>query len=247
MTDDKYAPTLSATATATATQPANTSVESTPELPKNEVWLIDDNLPGPGQRPAWMPAKYQKLADIEKARSELEKKLGSFTGAPDKYDIASLELDEGDPTVQALTEVAKDLNMSQEGFNKFLGRLTSVQETEKAIHLEEQVQKLGKDGERMLVEYKNWTKDYLKPEEVEVVKEWIKDPDDLKVFNRMMAHTHMSAVPTNTTMNMANSFEGVKSLKQELAKNIEKFKTDRNYASDWQSRMERAVARNPNS
>lgn len=228
------------------TQEQQAAIESAKPEPE-KPWFIDEGIPGPGARPSWMPAKYEKLADIEKARASLESKLGSFTGAPDKYDVASLELDEADPTVAALADVAKELNMSQDGFNKFIGRLTSVQETEKNLHLDEQVAKMGKDGVRMLNEFKNWTKDYMQPHEVEVVKEWVKTADDLKVFNRMMASTHMSAVPTQQSMNIANNFESVKDLKIELSKNISKFDNDKNYRDDWSKRMHNAVARNPES
>lgn len=215
---------------------------NTTEAPQ---WFIDEKTAGVGARPEWMPAKYQRLSDVEKARSELEKKLGSFTGAPDKYDIAGLELDENSHTLQQLSEVAKEMNMSQEGFAKLLGRFKSASEIEQQMEIEQQVKKLGPDAERQLTEFKNWTKDYLKPEEREVVADWVKTADDLKVFNRMMAHTHMTQVPTMNSMHIANNFESVKDLKAELTKNVDKFGKDASYRKDWSSRMARAVERNP--
>jgi hypothetical protein len=241
MTEDvqpnPYAPTQSVTADV---KPP----DNTPEPPK---WYIDDNTPGVGQRPDWLPEKYQKVSDLGKAYTEAQKKLGSFTGAPEKYDLSVLELDENQLLVKEMTSVAKELNMSQDGFNKFLGRIASATATEDEMHLDQQVKALGKDGERMLVEYKNWSKDYLKPEVREVVSEWIKTADDLKAFNHLMAHTHMSAVPTNNTMALANKFEGVSELKAELTKNINRYKTDKSYQKDWSARMKRAFERNPNS
>ncbi len=210
-------------------------------------WFIDEKTPGAGMRPEWMPAKYQRLSDVEKARAELEKKLGGFTGAPESYDVASLELDDKDPTIQALMDVGKKYNMNQDAFAEMVGRLSSVQETQEQMHIEDQVKQLGPDGQRQLTEFKNWTKDYLKAEEQEVVTQWVKTADDLKAFNRIMAHTHMSQVPTTATMNMANNFEGVQDLRAELTKNIAKFNSDKAYAKDWSNRMSRAVTRNPNS
>lgn len=230
-----------------AAQPSHTqekqeAIESAKPEPE-KPWFIDEGVPGQGARPSWMPEKFEKLSDIEKARASLESRMGSFTGAPEKYDVAALELDEADPTVVALADVSKELGMSQDGFNKLIGRLTSIQETEKNINLEEQVSKMGKDGERMLTEFKNWTRDYMKPHEVEVVKEWVKTSDDLKVFNRMMAHTHMSQVPTMQSMQIANQFESVQALRAELTKNISKYENDKNYRADYSARLTRAVAR----
>lgn len=216
-------------------------------LPDQDQWFIDDNTPGQGARPDWLPTRYKKVSDVGRAYTELEKKFGAFTGAPENYDIASLEIDENQLTVKELAAVAKEMNMNQEGFQKILGRLTSAQETEAQMHLDEQVKSLGKDGERMLTEFKNWNKDYLPPEEQEVVKEWVKTADDLKTFNRIMAHTHMSAVPTTQTMHMANNFESVQDLRNELTKNLERFKTDKSYSKDFSSRMARAVQRNGSS
>lgn len=231
-----------------AMQPEVTSInQSSPSAGTDAPqWYIDEKTPGVGSRPEWLPSKYQRLSDVEKARSELEKKLGAHTGAPEKYDIASLELDESDPTVQALVDVGKKHGINQEAFNEMLGRLVSVQETERQIELEQAVAKLGKDGERQLTEFKNWKENYLKPEEREQVTNWVKTPEDLQVFNKMMAHTHMSAVPTHHTMNMANNFESVKDLKHEMKQNIEKYRNDATYRKDWSNRMAYAVARNPN-
>lgn len=229
-----------------ATQEAATQVASTApqESAQNEpAWYLDDNTPGQGARPDWLPSKYKKVSDLGKSYTEIEKKLGAFTGAPESYDLSSLELDGDQHLVKEITEVAKDLNMSQEGLNKFLGRIASAQETESQMHLDEQVKKLGKDGERMLNEYNNWVKDHFNAEEQEVAKEWVRSAEDLQVFNKMMAHTHMSKVPTAQTMNMANSFESVQDLRGELTKNIDRFNKDTAYRKDWQSRMERAVTR----
>jgi len=238
---DKYAPSVSTTATPTE------SVESAPPVADAPSWRLDDNTPGHGPRPDWLPAKYQKVSDVAKAYSEAEKRLGAFTGAPESYDLSSLELDGDAHIVKELTTVAKEMNMNQEGLQKFLGRLATASETVDAMHLDEQVKAMGSDGARMLTEYKNWTKDYLRPEEVEVVKEWVKSADDLKVFNRMMANTHMSAVPTANDMSRANKFEGVKELRNEMVKNIARYDTDKAYQKDWSLRMARAVERDPNS
>jgi hypothetical protein len=216
--------------------------ESVPQSNEPE-WFLDDSTPGQGARPEWLPPKYKKASDVAKAYSELEKKLGAFSGAPENYDIASLELDENDFTLREISAVAKELNMSQEGFNKFVGRIMSAAETQEKMQLEEQLKKLGPDADRQLTQYKNSLKDHFKPEEQEIVSSWIKNADDLQAFNRIMAHTHMTNVPTMQSMHMANNFEGVKDLRAELIKNVQRFENDKAYREDFSKRMARAVAR----
>lgn len=225
----------------TSATPDSASQEQTPS--NEPSWFLDDSTPGQGPRPDWLPSKYKKVSDLAKSYSEAEKRLGGFTGAPEAYDLASLELDGEQHLVKELTAVAKELNMSQEGLNKFLGRFTSAHETESQMHLDEQVKKLGKDGERMLTEFNNWSKDHLQAEEQEVIKDWVRSAEDLQVFNKLMAHTHMSKVPTGQTMSMANHFESVQELRNEMVKNIERYNKDAAYRKDYSSRLERAVSR----
>ncbi|CAB4240895.1 hypothetical protein UFOVP23_34 [uncultured Caudovirales phage] len=218
-------------------QPSSNSTEVQPS------WYLDESTPGMGARPDWLPPKYQRVSDVARAYEALEKKLGAFTGAPESYDFTELEIDENQHVVKELTAVARELNMSQEGLQKFLGRFASAAEAESNLHLETEVAKLGKDGERQLIQFKNAMKDHFKPEEAEVVAEWVKSADDLKVFNRIMSSTHMSAVPTQTTMANANYFESESDLRTELVKNIKRYNEDATYRKDYSSRLERAVQR----
>lgn len=225
------------------TEETNVDAGTTEQTPS---WYLDDNIPGQGARPDWLPAKYQKVSDLGKAYTEAEKRLGGFTGAPENYDFDGIGVDAQDPTIQALADVGKKHNMNQQVFSEMVGRLVSIQETTEQLNIDKEIEKLGPDGTRMLQEYKNWVNDYIPAPEQEVVTQWVKTADDLKAFNRIMAHTHMSQVPTHQSMHIANNFEGVKELKAELAKNLEKFKNDATYRKDYSARMHRALARNPN-
>jgi hypothetical protein len=215
--------------------------ESSP--PSNEPeWWIDDKTPGQGTRPDWMPQNYKKLSDIAKSHSELEKKLGGFTGAPEEYNLSDLEIDESELVVQELKAVGKELNMNQDGLKKILGRLYTAVETESEANLEDQVKALGKDGERLLTQYKNLSSEYA-PEKAEVIKSWIRTADDLKMINELLSGTTRTAVPTSQSVALANNHESVADLRAELTNNIKKFEDDRNYQKNWSKRMEQAVAR----
>jgi hypothetical protein len=228
---------------ATESTPTESTVtESTPQ--SNEPsWWIDDNTPGQGERPAWLPPKYKKVSDLGNGYMEAEKRLGAFTGAPEEYNLGDLEIDESQLIVQEIKAVGKELNMSEEGLKKFLGRLSTAVETETEAHLEDQIKQLGKDGERLLTQYKNLTQDYFAPEEAEIIKGWVRTADDLKMITKLMATTNRSAVPTSQSVALANNHESVADLRAELTSNIQKFENDRNYQKNWSKRMEQAVAR----
>tara|TARA_R110000868_G_scaffold56650_5_gene175195 strand:- start:248 stop:970 length:723 start_codon:yes stop_codon:yes gene_type:complete len=223
--------------------PTETPAPHTTDGANEPSWYIDDKTPGDGERPSWMPAKYKSMADLGKSYTELEKKLGAFTGAPESYNFEEVGLDDSQLMVQEIASVGKELNMSQEGINKLLGRICQANETESNMHLEAEAKSLGEDGERMLNEYQNWTKDFFRPEQAEVIKGWIKSADDLKTFNHLMAHSNKSAVPTGNDLVRNNRHENVASLRAEMAESIAKFDSDPAYRKNWNSRLAGALER----
>jgi len=62
-----------------------------------------------------------------KAYGELQKRFGGFTGAPDDYELSinevaqemGADIDQDAPIFSEMAEVAKELNMSNDAFNKF--------------------------------------------------------------------------------------------------------------------------------
>jgi len=213
-----------------------------PVASEQPTWFLDDKTPGQGERPEWLPPKYKSAAELGKAYKEAEKRLGAFTGAPETYDLKSLEIDESQLLIQEMVAVGKELNMSQEGLAKFIGRIATASETMDEAYLNEQVSKLGKDGEAELLQYQNTIKDKFAPEQAEVVKEWIKTADDLKTFNQIMANSLMS-VPTGNTVALANAHESVADLRSEMTANIDKYNTDAKYRANYSKRLANAVAR----
>lgn len=107
-----------------------------------------------------------------KAYSELEKKLGAFTGAPESYELsynddlkAMVEekglnlLEADDPRIQTLFEYGKELGMSQDGINKLieLDVMDRVAEQEAyAEFAKEQIESLGRDGQQRIDAIAKW-------------------------------------------------------------------------------------------
>src|SRR5215216_1824965 len=119
------------------------------------AWYIDDNTPGEGERPEWLPTQFVRASDLGKSYAEAQKKLGAFTGAPETYDLKAIDVEESF-LVQEMMAVGKELNMSQEGLAKFIGRMATASETMDEGYLEDQVKSLGKEAEAELLQYKNF-------------------------------------------------------------------------------------------
>lgn len=107
-----------------------------------------------------------------KAYTELEKRLGSFTGAPEAYELgynddlkALVEekglslLDADDPRIQTLFEYGKEMGMNQEGINKLIELDIMDRIAEKEAYDEfkaAEIQSLGRDGQQRIEAIAKW-------------------------------------------------------------------------------------------
>jgi hypothetical protein len=229
----------------TASMPTGESKEAPPphETKPEPDWFMDENTPGVGPRPPWLPPNYKRVSDVVKSNVELEKRLGGFKGAPEEYNLGELEIDEDQLVISEMKRAAKKHHMSEDALKDFIGVINTAAETQANMGIEEEVKKLGSDGERQLQEFQNWTENYFAPEEREVAKEMVQRAEHLQVFNKMMAGAYRMSVPTSTTMAMANQHETVAELRKEMVENIKKYETDKSYAKNFSTRLAQAVAR----
>ena len=103
-----------------------------------------------------------------KAYEALQSRFGSFTGAPEDYTLSiSEELSDkfdaealqDDPVLAKGMEIAKEMNMDQEGFNKFANLFLESQiMDEAAIEAvrNEEMAKLGRNADRRLENITTW-------------------------------------------------------------------------------------------
>ena len=130
------------------------------------TWFYDENVPGKGTKPDYLiDSKYKSLAEQAKGYNELRKKLGGFTGAPEKYDLdisklgdayKEVKFNEKDQVLNEFVTLAKTANMSQEQFTQMLKYKTDLdisrkQSEDKLLsdYTQEQIKRLGDNiGER---------------------------------------------------------------------------------------------------
>lgn len=105
-----------------------------------------------------------------KAYGELQKRFGSFTGAPEEYEVAlSEELGEkfdvadlaDDPIYSDYKDIAKEMGLNQDGFNKLAelyvrGQMADIEAAD-AVR-EQEMKALGNNAERRLGNIQDWAK-----------------------------------------------------------------------------------------
>jgi hypothetical protein len=100
-----------------------------PNSPK--AYLLAEGVQGNGEKPEWFKSeKYKSVADQAQAYVDLEKRFGSFVGAPKdgKYDTKlpeniGVELDGEHPLLDGFTKWASKNQLSQAGYTELLGML----------------------------------------------------------------------------------------------------------------------------
>ena len=145
-----------------------------PEAPTTEPgdWSLADGIPGEGDQPEWFKGdKYKSVSDQAKAYVDLEKQLGTFTGAPEEYEV---QLDSevadtaalmADPMLEWFKGTAKDLNMSQDSFNKLLNGWVNQEVAQFQEDRGREIEALGKDAPTRLQALTDWGKANLSDDE----------------------------------------------------------------------------------
>ncbi len=207
------------------------------------VWLIDEGVPGTGARPAWLPDKFKSVADMAKAHSELEKKLGT---APEDYDLnKSRYIDPDFAPFQDLKKIAKEKRVPQDVIDAMLGSFDKYMD-EFSTDYGDEMNKLGDNAEQRVTTLENWAKANLSKESFEVLGSSLRTADQIKALEELRGKMMSDAtqIPSGNGGQITQPAT-VAELQDEIVKNFEKYKTDAGYQKDLQRRLEAAVKSNP--
>lgn len=176
--------------------------EDAPEAPKPETaanqdepeWFLYEGVKGVGKPPEWYKAdKYKTVAAQAKAHTDLEKRFGAFTGAPENgvYEIKLPEnldgsLDVEHPLLKGLQTWAAEKQMSQEGFTE---AITMLAEYEASLVPDISVIKaeVGENADARIAAVASWGKANLKPDEFETLREATSGQNAAAVFKTIEA------------------------------------------------------------
>lgn len=143
-----------------------------------DAYLLAEGILGKGPKPEWFKAdKYKSVEEQAKAYVELEKRFGSFTGAPKdgKYEVPPMpegvngEFLTDHPVFQSFNEWAAKNNLSQSGYNEVLGLLAQYEQSQ-VPDIAAIKQTLGENADERINAVVGWARANLSPEQFEVLK-----------------------------------------------------------------------------
>jgi|GEM_PF-2081604 len=183
-------------------QPPSSDVpDAAPANPDLELWFIDENVPGTGPKPDYLSSKFGSQAAQAKAYKDAERKLGSFSGAPEEYSVESFEqredwsFDSSDPMFQDFQSYAKEQNMSQDIFDGIVNRYIEGKISSQTTP-EHEIEKLGPDGQEKINTVTSWINNNFSSEEAESLKSMATSAEKVMMLDKLRKLTRESGLPS---------------------------------------------------
>jgi hypothetical protein len=220
----------------TETEPSDTSVNPNIE----PAWWWDDNTPGSGDRPDFLPEKYKKVSDVAKAYKELEQRLGQ---APNEYDFSKGEdwIDPDYEPFQDLAQYAKSKHVPQDVMDKMLESV-SIYLNEFKPDLEEEKTKLGEKAKERLTLLNNWAKSNLSDKAFQALTSNMRTAEAIEALEEIRSKMMQSntLIPTGNE-SAANSTPSVEQVKNKIKNNYQKYKDEPEFRQEIQGELKRAL------
>lgn len=182
------------------TQEENTSQEAQSLLgeqpaPDNK-WYFADGYEGTGDAPEWFKAdKYKSVSEQARAYTELEKKFGSFTGAPkDGYQLPE-GLDSEDALVQEVMKFGAEHQMSQAGFDQMMELALAQAQATEQISVENEMAKLGSNANDRIKRVDGFLRNNLESEKYQEIAPLMTTADTIKLAETFISLTSQSKLP----------------------------------------------------
>lgn len=210
-------------------------------------WFLSEGVQGEGEKPEWfVDNKYKSVSEQAKGYKELEKKLGAFTGSPDDYsndlgaEYDGIEFDPDDELLSGFKALAKDSNMSQEGYTDMMKMFVDytlkqekTQENDVRENALAELEKIGPNPSTQINEMVQWFAQNFPNMEINDFKNSIRTAADFKVIKTMrsaMGYKKMSA--SGIEVPRVNHQELMERLNSEKYNNdpLERAEVDRQYA-----------------
>lgn len=186
-------------------QPTEQKEETTTPDMKNEA-------------PEWLQKKYlsegrsqeESIIEQAKAYKELSSKFGSFTGAPEAYEVSlsdelkalGVELTENDPMMEAAQEFAKASNMNQDGFNQMINlyAMQQVAQNKAADELREaELKALGNNAQSRIENIQQWASKNLDSETLAGLEGFATNAGAVKAIEQLIKMTGAKSMDVDNT------------------------------------------------
>ena len=166
--------------------------------------LADLEVPEEKEGPE-LPDKFNNVDDLVKSYKMLESKIGSFKGAPDEYTMEDHDMES--PVMSGLADTAKELNMSNEAFNQFVGKYESIRSDMNDLEMREEMGKLGKNAEGRINSLNQQIDANMNEHQAEVLRNMATSADNIAVIEQLLQGRQSTPTTMQTSSNAPTDSE----------------------------------------
>lgn len=223
-----------------------TTTETAPQPSVSEPsWYLADGIPGTGERPDYLEAKYKTVSEQAKAYKEAQKLLGVQGPAPETYDFSEVQdhINQDNPVIQDFIAFAKQNRLSQDAVSKSLKTWVDYNKSLEP-NADEEIAKLGTDGMQKVTTIQNWIKNNLSDTSVKALANLPVKADVIKMLDEMrQLHANMQAKVPAGANTSTDAFVPltVAEVENEMRQNFKRYETDPGYRAAISKKFEQAV------
>lgn len=183
----------------TTEQPAEPAAEQQTEslMGNNDSasYYLMEGIAGAGDKPEWfLGEKYTSVAEQAKAYTELNKKFGSFTGAPkDGYQLPE-GFDADDALAQEVIKFGTESNLNQDGFNKLMELASTQAQVTQEVNQQAELKKLGDNAPQRIKQLEVFLRDKM-GEGYDGVRDLITDANGVMLAESIMKAMQPAPLP----------------------------------------------------
>jgi hypothetical protein len=244
------------TDTVDATPETGNATTETPETAQDSYDFVLDKYRTEGR------SNQDSANEQAKAYTELQKQFGSFTGAPDEYEInfdetaKELGLDSIDTSAPMFTELmdlGKELQLNNEGMDKVLNVIGRNAIAERQAHEQKQEESLQAElksltnGQERINQAMGFLSNNLSPEQLEAVQEMATTAAQFEGLEQIISMAKGTATaPESAAPSTTPSTQEVDSMRQELdANGNRRLATDPEFRKLYDQRMDAVHGTHP--
>ncbi len=171
--------------------------------------------------PEWFRQdKYKTVEDQAKAYAELEKRMGSFTGAPeDDYQVPQVEgLDAGvmesNPMIAWFKQSAREAGMDQASFERFVSGYLSTEQEMISNNRQNELAALGDNAKSRLTDLADWGQGNLSADQWEIFKGVASTAVGVELLESMIGRTREAKLARDPQVTQSSGHTTAEELRQ---------------------------------
>ena len=162
---------------------------------QNASWFYDENMAGVGDRPDFLMEKFANVAEQAKSFVELEKKFGSFKGAPkDGYSLPDGVTTE-DALVAEVVKFGETHNMSQDGFTELLDLAFAQADVTQEVSRDQEMSRLGSNADARISRVDGFLRNTFEAEDYDKIAPMLTTASHIELVEMLITGTGQETLP----------------------------------------------------